>query len=94
MQLLREIMQVYSSSLLGDETEEDERAGFSSVLDTMVKAAVDMLINLSDAKQRQKPSWDAKVFMLNCLTSMIVSLLNTLQVILSEIFSVASRRMC
>jgi hypothetical protein len=73
MQLLREIMHVYSSSLLGDESEEDERAGFSSVLDTMVNAAIEMLANLSDVKQRQKPAWDARVFMLNCLTSMIVS---------------------
>lgn len=73
MQLLREIMQVYSSSLIGDESEEVERAGFSGILDIMVDAAIAMLVNLSSARQIARPSWDASVFMLNCLTSMIVS---------------------
>lgn len=73
MQLLREIMQVYSSSLLGDESEEDERAGFSSILDTMVDAAVRTLESLSEARQKARPTWDANVFLVNCLTSIIVS---------------------
>ena len=36
-QVLRELMSVYKSSLMGDESEEDVRTGFKPVLDTMMK---------------------------------------------------------
>ncbi|KAI5122053.1 hypothetical protein M0805_006037 [Coniferiporia weirii] len=70
-QVLREIMDVYKSSLMGDESEDDLRKGFQSILDLMVDAAVNMCLSVSDARQAQKPGWDNDVFVLNCLTHLL-----------------------
>ena len=66
-------MTVYKSSLLGDESYDDRQAGFQSVLDLMVDAAVNMCAGVSEARSVQKPKWDKDVFMLNCLSHLIVS---------------------
>ena len=71
-QVLRELMAVYQSSLLGDETEDERRAGFQSILDLMVDAAINMCVGVSEARHVQKPKWDKDVFMLNCLTHLTV----------------------
>ncbi|TDL27340.1 oligomeric complex COG6 [Rickenella mellea] len=67
-QILRELMSVYQSALIGDENETDRREGFRSILDTMVDNAIEMCINSSDARVIQNPEWDKEVFMLNCVT--------------------------
>ncbi|OBZ65679.1 Conserved oligomeric Golgi complex subunit 6, partial [Grifola frondosa] len=67
-QVLREIMVVYASSTLGDEDEEELRAGFRDILDRMVDPAIEMCLTASEEKQRLKPQWDRAVFVLNTLT--------------------------
>ena len=76
-QVLRELMSVYKSSLMGDESEEDVRTGFKPVLDMMVDAAVEMCSAVSESFGQQvhkgKETWDKDVFLLNCLTHLVVS---------------------
>lgn len=75
-------MNVYKSSLMGDESADDLRKGFQSILNIMVDAAINMCLSVSDARQTQKPDWDNDVFVLNCLTHLLVrifSLLNRLR---------------
>ncbi|KAF8126016.1 oligomeric complex COG6 [Boletus edulis] len=59
-QLLREIMQVYDSSLLSEGSSDPSEAsvGFRSILDVMVDPC---------QKARLRPRWDRAVFVLNCL---------------------------
>lgn len=71
-QVLRELMSVYSGSLMGDEGAEERRAGFQSILDIMIDAAFDMCASASDTRGFQRPAWDKDVFMLNCLTHLQV----------------------
>ncbi|KAF9476408.1 oligomeric complex COG6 [Pholiota conissans] len=66
-QILREVMQVYQSSLLGTEDEDEINAGFNQVLDIMVDPAVQMCIANSEEKMKARPRWDGQVFILNCL---------------------------
>ncbi|KIK92098.1 hypothetical protein PAXRUDRAFT_830282 [Paxillus rubicundulus Ve08.2h10] len=67
--LLREIAQVYASSLLGDGTSEPSEAnlGFHRILDVMVDPAVTMCAAAADEKARSRPWWDRAVFVVNCL---------------------------
>ncbi|KAJ7630510.1 oligomeric Golgi complex subunit 6 [Roridomyces roridus] len=67
-QILREIMNVYESSLLGDEGEEEQTAGFQRILDVTVDPAVEMCTNNSEEKKRLRPRWDREVYVLNCLS--------------------------
>ncbi|KII95365.1 hypothetical protein PLICRDRAFT_34211 [Plicaturopsis crispa FD-325 SS-3] len=67
-QILREIMTVYESSLLGDEDPEERDAGFKRILDVLVDPTVDMIIASSEEKRRLRPAWDKAVFVLNCLS--------------------------
>ncbi|KIJ16652.1 hypothetical protein PAXINDRAFT_175933 [Paxillus involutus ATCC 200175] len=64
-QLLREITQVYDSSLLGDGTEAS--SGFRRILDVMVDPAVTMCAAAAEEKARLRPRWDRAVFVVNCL---------------------------
>ncbi|KAL0946384.1 hypothetical protein HGRIS_012614 [Hohenbuehelia grisea] len=66
-QILREIMSVYTSSLLGDEPEEERVAGFGRILDITIDPAIDMCMNASKDKQHLRQNWDRAVFVLNCL---------------------------
>ena len=67
-QILREIMTVYQSSLLGNEDQAEQAAGFAKILDIMVDPAIDMCASTSEEKKRVRPKWDQPVFVLNCLT--------------------------
>ncbi|TFK31706.1 oligomeric complex COG6-domain-containing protein [Crucibulum laeve] len=67
-QVLRELMAVYQSSLLGDEAEEERDAGFQVVLDIMVDPAVEMCSVMSEEKKKVRPRWDRTIFVLNCLS--------------------------
>lgn len=67
-------MNVYKSSLMGDESEEELQKGFERVLDLMIDAAVNMCLTVSDARQSQRAGWDGDIFVLNCLSHMLVSL--------------------
>ncbi|KAI0723862.1 oligomeric complex COG6 [Cerioporus squamosus] len=66
-QVLREMMLVYESSLLGNENEEELQAGFRDILDKMVDPAIEMCMTGADEKKRQRPAWDKAVFVLNTL---------------------------
>lgn len=66
-QVLREIMAVYQSSLLGDEDEDEINAGFNQVLDIMVDPVVVMCLANGEEKKKVRPRWDEAVFVLNCL---------------------------
>ncbi|THH11854.1 hypothetical protein EW145_g400 [Phellinidium pouzarii] len=70
-QVLREMILVYKSSLMGGESEDELRKGFQSILDLMVDAAVNMCLSVSDARQTQRPGWDNDLFVLNCLTHLL-----------------------
>ncbi|KAJ7462784.1 oligomeric complex COG6 [Mycena galericulata] len=67
-QILREVMNVYESSLLGDEDEAEQTAGFQRILDITVDPAIEMCINNSEEKKRLRPRWDRDVYVLNCLS--------------------------
>ncbi|KZT08864.1 COG6-domain-containing protein [Laetiporus sulphureus 93-53] len=63
-QVLREVMLVYDSSLLGDETEEQLHAGFRDILDKMVDPAIETCLTSAEKKQKLHPGWDKTVFVL------------------------------
>lgn len=67
-QVLREIMIVYDSSLLGDETEEQLAAGFRDILDKMVDPAIETCLTSSEEKRKHRPTWDKSAFILNTLS--------------------------
>lgn len=70
-------MSVYNASLVGDESDAELRQGFKPVLDTMVDAAVEMCSAVSESTQQSQSQnqvgWDKDVFLLNCLTHLLVS---------------------
>ncbi|KAF9555820.1 oligomeric complex COG6 [Agrocybe pediades] len=66
-QILREIMAVYQSSLLGDEDKEEISAGFNQVLDIMIDPVIQALFSGSEEKKKARPRWDEDVFVLNFL---------------------------
>ena len=72
-QILRELLNVYKSSFVGDESAEKLQKGFQQVLDLMVDAAVNMCLTVADARQSQKVGWDGDIFVLNCLSHLLVS---------------------
>ena len=67
-QVLREIMAVYESSLLEDETRDQQTSGAKEIVDSMVDPAIEMCLTASETKRRLRPKWDHRVFVLNCLT--------------------------
>lgn len=82
MQILREIMAVYDSSLLGDENPTERDAGFKRIADIMVDPAAEMCSAAGEEKQRLRPRWDKMIFMLNCLTYLQVCALRVLSFLL------------
>ncbi|KAF8436357.1 oligomeric Golgi complex subunit 6 [Boletus edulis BED1] len=67
-QRLREIMQVYDSSLSEGSSDPSEASmGFRSILDVMVDPTVTMCAAAAEEKARLRPRWDRAVFVLNCL---------------------------
>ena len=67
-QVLREIMVVYESSLLEDETPERQASGAKQTIDSMVDPAIEMCLTTSEQKHKLRQKWDHRVFVLNCLT--------------------------
>jgi len=73
VQILREIMQVYDSSLLSESPPVDAQGDrgstleFDRVLDVMVDPAVAMCAAAAEEKARSRYRWDNAVFVLNCL---------------------------
>ncbi|KAG8816460.1 Golgi transport complex subunit 6 [Serendipita sp. 401] len=72
--ILREVMQVYSLSLVEDETQEQRIAGFHDVLEGMVQPMLDMCTTMANLMKKPGTSpetdmtaWDRAVFMINCL---------------------------
>ena len=72
IQVLREVMLVYQSSLLGNENEDDITAGFNQVLDIMVDPVVATCMASAQRKQNNRPRWDSPIFVLNCLSYLVV----------------------
>ncbi|KAI0929236.1 hypothetical protein AcW1_006229 [Taiwanofungus camphoratus] len=66
-QVLREIMVVFQSSLLGTESEEELTSVFREILDKMMDPAIEMCITAAGDKQLSRPKWDKSVFVLNTL---------------------------
>jgi hypothetical protein len=73
VQVLKEIMTVYQSSLAEDDSKEDQTSGFRRVLDIMVDPAVEMCVTAADRKDNKVARWDKPIFVLNCLTYLQVS---------------------
>lgn len=94
MQILREILQVYTSSFMGSESIEEKREGFRSILDLIVDSGISMCTSVSDSRHAQKPSWDKDVFMLNCLEYVSVSAFPSLFQVSGEILSLPRRAGC
>ena len=67
-QVLREIMVVYESSLLEDETPEQQASGAKEMIDSMVNPAIEMCLTTAEEKHKLRQKWDNRVFVLNCLT--------------------------
>ncbi|KAF8633476.1 hypothetical protein AX15_001436 [Amanita polypyramis BW_CC] len=65
-QVLREIMVIYQSSLLGDEDETTRVSGFRKVLDIMVDPVLETIFTTSEEK-RLRTKWDQPVYALNSL---------------------------
>lgn len=66
-QILKEVMSVYQSSLLGDEDEQERTTGFQKVLDVIVDPLVESCIAKAEEKKRARAKWDRAVYVLNCL---------------------------
>jgi hypothetical protein len=66
-QILKEVMSVYQSSLLGDEGEQERTTGFQKVLDVIVDPLVESCIAKAEEKKRARAKWDRAVYVLNCL---------------------------
>lgn len=76
MQILREIMAVYQSSLLGEDEDQDRAsADFERIANIMVDPALQMCVAAAEEKKRVKPKWDQAVFVLNCLTYLQVGVI-------------------
>jgi hypothetical protein len=77
VQILREILLVYESSL-GDEAHlrgtipeggNDTAAdGCRIILDRMVDPAIEMCVIASEEKHKARPAWDREVFVINAMT--------------------------
>ena len=76
--ILREIMQVYDSGLLEDQTPEEQETSFSDVLEKTVNPMLEMctmMVGLMKADRGEKAKeWDTAVFLVNCLVYLEVSM--------------------
>ncbi|KAG5338040.1 hypothetical protein C0989_008344 [Termitomyces sp. Mn162] len=66
IQILREIMNVYQSSLIEDD-ESGQAAGFEKILDIMVDPAIEMITRSNKEPSRLGTKWDQPIYALNCL---------------------------
>jgi hypothetical protein len=69
--VLREIMQVYDSALLENESAEQRAEGFKEVLDGNVQPMIEMCTTMGSLMKPDKGQeamvWDRAIFMINCL---------------------------
>lgn len=76
--ILREIMQVYDSALLEDQTPEEQETSFADVLERTVNPMLEMctmMAGLMKADRGEKAKeWDTAVFLVNCLVYLEVSM--------------------
>jgi hypothetical protein len=77
--ILREIMQVYDSSLLEDETPEQRAQGFKDVLEAAVKPMLDMCSTMGNLMKTEPgkeddTKWQRAIFLTNCLVYIEVRL--------------------
>ena len=82
--ILREVMNVYQSSLLEDDQVQstvDEKGpspstsiSFEKILDIVIDPVVLSCISKSEEKMKLRPKWDGKIYTINCLTYLLVSL--------------------
>ncbi|KAF8518194.1 oligomeric complex COG6 [Gautieria morchelliformis] len=66
-QVLREIMSVYESSVLGNEDPEEQRRGFKQILDAAIDPALEMCRRMADMNSKDTTGWERSVFLINCL---------------------------
>ncbi|KAF8583843.1 oligomeric complex COG6 [Ramaria rubella] len=66
-QVLREIMSVYDSSVLGDEDAEEQRRGFKQILDAAVAPSLEMCRRMADMNSKDTTGWERSVFLINCI---------------------------
>lgn len=71
--VLREIMEDYQRSLLGDETPEQEREGFKKILDTSLEPALEMCKRMGEMMP-QAAGWEQHIFLINCFVYLQVRL--------------------
>ncbi|KAJ7814128.1 oligomeric complex COG6 [Mycena olivaceomarginata] len=71
-QILREVMNVYESSLVGDEDPAEQTAGFQRILDVGVDPAIEFCTSNSEEKKRLRPRWDREVYVLNSLPKSVL----------------------
>ena len=76
-QVLREIMSVYESSVLGDENPEEQRRGFKQILDAAVDPALEMCRRMADMNNKDATGWNRSVFLINCLDYLQVNHFST-----------------
>ncbi|KIP08762.1 hypothetical protein PHLGIDRAFT_68807 [Phlebiopsis gigantea 11061_1 CR5-6] len=67
VQILREILLVYDSSL-GDELHDAAAEGCRAILDRMVDPAIEMCVVASEDKHKARPTWDREIFVINTMT--------------------------
>ncbi|KIY63425.1 oligomeric complex COG6 [Cylindrobasidium torrendii FP15055 ss-10] len=65
--ILKEIISVFESSVLGEDAESELVTGFEHVLDIMIDPAIQMCIEAGEVKARSTRDWDLPIFVLNCL---------------------------
>jgi len=69
--ILREIMQVYDSSLVEDEVLEQRIAGFRDILEGTVEPVLQMCSTMASMikprTSEDSNAWDRATFMINCL---------------------------
>lgn len=77
--VLREIMQVYDSALLENDTPEQRAEGFKAVLDGNIQPMLEMCTNMGSMMKPDKGQdamiWDRAIFMINCLLYLEVRVL-------------------
>jgi hypothetical protein len=70
------MMLVYQSSLLGDENEEQEAAGFKPILDASLNPLTEMSQKMAElliSKDSGRDMWAHDIFICNCLAYIMVS---------------------
>jgi len=71
-QILKEVMSVYQSSAMDEDFVASEKSNvslpFSKILDVVLQPVIDSVFTKSEEKAKLRPRWDAKVYIINCLT--------------------------